>query len=344
MFDFTLTQFSRIVFHMALIFSILALATACQAQSMPQKFKDRQYGVRWVSLPLRETLRHFADLHQVEFILDRRVDPSLPVHFEISNARLDELFEGLADSLDLDCVFVGETLYLGPSVWVEGLPRLLEHHNKTIAKLPSRTRNVWQKKTKINIPTLGSPRDTLEDIAAKNNFDWANLNDLPHDLWNETRLTGLSLNETISVLLFGFGFDYEIDGRTLRLVPLKFPEEHEQATMIRDSQKAKNMPRPITQKNEGGNTDRSMDGIPLSRRRFTLKIENQKLDAVLEVLTDRIGLELELNERSLAEKGVLKDQPVSVEVKNATVQQLFQKLLKPIKLEFKIENNSIMVY
>ncbi|MDR3198141.1 MAG: hypothetical protein LBU34_09770, partial [Planctomycetaceae bacterium] len=171
-----------------------------------------------------------------------------------------------------------------------------------------------------------------------------NLEILPHDLWDEKSLNNLSLHELLAVLLIGFEMTFEIedDGETLVIIPLS---KHKSISPSLANTKIpfENAEQNI-QKVPKISETQNAPKIPFAQRRFTLKVENQRLDILLQSLAERLHLKLELNEQSLAGKGVQPDNRVSFDVKNVTVAQLFRAILRPLKLDFQIKEETLRVW
>jgi hypothetical protein len=75
-----------------------------------------------------------------------------------------------------------------------------------------------------------------------------------------------------------------------------------------------------------------------------MKVEEQRLDLLLQLLSEKLDWTLEFDKESLAKKGVSPDVRVSFEIKNATVAQLFESILRPLKLHFSLKKNSLRVW
>lgn len=317
---------------------VAGIANAAAAETASALWSQRT-SVKWSSVPLRESLSRFAELRQFGFVLDRRVDPSVPLEFEATNRELGPLLDELAASLDLGCVRLDSVVYLGPKESADLLPKLLAGHRTASATLPARWKTPLRRKVSVRIPFLGNPKDILETLAVEHGFRWSGLDALPHDLWDETAFSDTPLEEALLLLLIGFGRDYKIDlgtaGRPLLTLTM-LPEEF---------QKIPATIRPIRTKKPktGPSAAAPASKIPLAQRRFTLRVEDQRLDVVLQTLSQRLGLKLELDEASLTAKGISVDRRISFEVKNATAQESFRAALQPLKLEFRFRGNSVQI-
>jgi hypothetical protein len=308
--------------------------------------------VQWRETPFGESLKRLAEAQNIGLFIDRRLDPSTPLHFESTGQPLGEILQQLALSLGQGCVLFETTVYLLPKDAAEMLPVLLEEQQNRLEKLTPRRAAIFRRKRSIHIPFLSEPKDILQKLALQHNFRWKNLEILPHDLWDEKSLNNLSLNELLTILLIGFEMTFEIEDNdeTLVILPLsqrqsrpppttnvKIPSENIESNI-------KNIQFPPNHETPKVQNIQNVPQIPLAQRRFTLKVENQRLDILLQSLSQRLNMKLAVDEKSLAAKSVEPDSRVSFEVKNATIVQLFRAILRPLKLDFQIKGNTLHVW
>lgn len=305
---------------------LLLLSSAVQAE----KPWSNTASVHWSEVPLGEALSRFASVQKIGIFLDRRIDTSSPLNFETSHQPLKTILQQLAASFDGSCYFSGSTVYIGPKAAALSLPVLSAEIRREIQKLPARQNVVFRRNVSLEIPFLSEPKNILRQTAEKNKLRWANLEILPHDLWDEKKLLNVPLYELLTFLLAGFDLSFQIerDGQTLTLIPLS----QRKLAPIQET------PSPIPA------TRTVQPSIPLAQRRFTLKTEQQPLGVLLNLFAQRLGLTLEIDGKSLESKGVATDTRVSLDVKNVPVSELFQAALKPLDLEFRIDGNVISVW
>ncbi|MDR2117434.1 MAG: hypothetical protein LBP87_13745 [Planctomycetaceae bacterium] len=317
--------------------------------------------VQWQETPLGESLKRLAETQKIGLLIDRRLDPSTPIRFESTGQSLGKMLQQLAESLDYGCVLFESTVYFSTKESVAILPVLLSEQQNRLEKLTPRRVTIFRRKKSFPIPFLSEPKEILKKLAFQNNFRWKNLEVLPHDLWDEKSLNNLSINELLTILLIGFEMTFEIEGEgeTLVIVPLsqlksvpsssaniESPSENTKQNIrnIQNISEQKNQAIQKNQKISDTQNTKNLPQVPLSQRRFTLKVENQRLDILLQSLTERLHLKLEVNEKSLADKGVQADNRVSFDVKNVTAAQLFRAILRPLKLDFQIKDETLRVW
>ncbi len=84
--------------------------------------------------------------------------------------------------------------------------------------------------------------------------------------------------------------------------------------------------------------------IPFSRRRFTATITGQPIRLILASYAKTLETEIVIDEESFKQKGVSLDQRVSLELKNATIEESLQQCLDPIGGTFQISDSEIKVF
>ncbi len=222
-----------------------------------------------------------------------------------------------------------ETVYVGSPESANQLRALLAWHQKRLTALPPNVQKILRNRSEVVASLPAEPKKMLEALALYSGLKWQNLDELPHDLWDDTKIAG-STGELLIFLLFGFDKTFDIDsaGMVLRVIPIP---------LLKMDTKAMPAVKPETL------SPNPPPNVPLSRRRFTLKVEEQRLDELLEALAQRLGLELTLDKKSLESKGIALEQRVSFEVKNATAFELFRAFLQPLNLQFAIRNGKIEV-
>ncbi len=283
---------------------------------------ERLTSVHWSGAALRESLVRLADTYSFHFLLDRRIDPQALLDFKADDEALGAMLARLADEQGLGCVLLDETVYIGPKNSAEILPHLLEQPPDRRASGPN---------YRIQAALPAEPKAILEVLAKQAGLTWKNLELLSHDLWDDTALSGTA-EQILVLVLIGFEKTCEIDlkSKIITIVPLPNVVSK---TRPDKQYTVKNTEKPPSEKPD----------VPLSRRRFTLAVEEQRLDTLLESLARRLGLELKIDEESLAQKGVALDRRVSLNVKNATATELFRALLQPLHLQFRIRAKIIEI-
>ncbi|MCL2743731.1 MAG: hypothetical protein FWE67_07765 [Planctomycetaceae bacterium] len=335
------------IFNIMLFVSIVLPLFFLPTTSAAEPAFENTASVQWLGTPLRESLERFCESRRIHFFLDRRIDPTQTIHLELSNQTVKQVFTALAEKTDTGCYFLDDAgttiVYLGTKETAELLPLLLEKHRRELSAMPTAQRNIPNKKTPFRLPFLGEPKQAILDLIKSSGFSLSSSPNsgaeaLPFDLWNKTDLPALPFYKLLTMLLIGFEKDYEIEGNTFRIVPL--PELQTLETLKTDL--PKQPPEAAETQTKEPQTTASPKA-PLSQRRFTLKVDEQPLGAVLDVLSKRLGLTIVINWKPLETKDVSPEHLVTFEVKNATVNELFRTICKPLKLEYRLQGETVII-
>ena len=159
----------------------------------------------------------------------------------------------------------------------------------------------------------------MAQLAQENGLEIGGLQRVPHDLWAAADLPPLSLIDRLSLIAVQFNLTFAVaaDGTRLDLAPLPDnlpPAAADRVWPVRPHPAPKPSPaEPST----------GVDRIRIQR----LSVQAEPLGPVLRQLADRLGLELRIDEKALQAAGISLDQRVTVKVENATVDELFRRLL-----------------
>ncbi len=144
--------------------------------------------------PLRDTLTQIAEVAEINFWLDRRVDPSLTVNIPAGSQSVYQAIARAAESLGLQAAAAGNVVLLGRPEWIRALAG-------AIFALPAELRQ------DTDWPPINWPPATTPDQAVKIAIagDGADTLSLPHDLWPAVTWRGVS--PQLAVLLITAQFD-----------------------------------------------------------------------------------------------------------------------------------------
>ncbi|MGL4595259.1 MAG: STN domain-containing protein [Thermoguttaceae bacterium] len=303
---------------------------------------DRPSNVQWKNVPLRDTLKRFSDAHKIGFLLDRRIDPSILISFEKRNTPLDEIFEGVSNSFQLETAFIGKTVYIGPIGSGTNLMLQITEFQNELESIPSKQAAIFRKKISRSISRPIVPKEILKQWGDQNRLQWNRLEELPHDIWEETTLSDVTFGESLILFLIGFDKTLKLDnsGKTLILETI-IPDDNQRdlrridfAAKVREKDSAQTPQKQI--KN-------SSSKIPLSKRRFTLRVENVPIESLLRSLANRLEIVLIMDENLWTKKSIAPDQCVSFDIKNATISDLLQEIFKSTQITFRIDGDTIYV-
>jgi hypothetical protein len=156
--------------------------------------------------PLREVFASFAESRHFSFFLDRRVDTEIPVTYAVDSVPLLKAMTELAESVDLEAVRLGSRLlYVGPRGSAGELLLLAATHRGELSKLEAR---FTPKKSKGVI----FPSEVLKESGKEVGVTWSGLDRMPFDCWYADALAPLTYRELFSLVLIGYGVDYQVGG------------------------------------------------------------------------------------------------------------------------------------
>jgi len=84
--------------------------------------------------------------------------------------------------------------------------------------------------------------------------------------------------------------------------------------------------------------------VRLKDSRYTAKIDAKPLDATLRFFAEKMQLELVIDEKAFADRGVKINTLVSFQLENNTYQEVFEKCLQPVNGKFRLIGNRLEVY
>ncbi len=317
---------------------------------------------------LRAVLANLARSQNVAIFLDRRVDPDQPVEFVIESMPLWELLQRLAEQLKLGVGQVGPVVYLGPSPTATVLGTVAAVKEEEDQPLPSALRSRLRRTQRLQWPELTTPRDLVQRLAGDMGLQVEGLEQIPHDLWPEVDLPPLNFAQALSLILAGFEFTFEYvpEGPAIRLRPLPAKASIMRRIPMRGSPAAvgaeirRRYP-GVRFTIEGSNVvvdstveateaiRRMLDGSsarpkppPTSakvEKRYTLRVQEKSLGAVAAAVAKEVGLELRFDPRIQD----LREKLVVLDVKDATLDQLLQTLLKPAGLTYQIGQQTLEI-
>lgn len=298
--------------------------------------------IHWVDNPLRSAVENYARSQRVFIWLDRRIDPDRRVTFDAEGGSLELTLRRLAVDLGGGVGLLDSVVYLGPAHAAPRLATTVALRIEEARKLPAERQGRLLGRRGMQWADLAAPRELLQAIADEGQVTIENPEVVPHDLWAAADLPPLTIPERLSLVLVGFDLSFEWDstGRQIRLVP--FPQApvlvrsytHRGALDVAARELSALFPQARIERvgprlSVSGSyevhvqIERWLKGEKVTRegeRRYTVTIAQQPVGPVIQGLTQRLGLRLDIDARL---SGQL-EQLVSFRVENATSDELLQ--------------------
>jgi hypothetical protein len=330
-------------------------------------------GLHWQGVPLREALRGLAETQRVAIFLDRRVDPSRPVRLDLQDVTLQEALARIAASQRLGVTQLGPVFYFGPLDTTRRLRTLATVAQARVEKLSPATRAKYNRPEPWAWERLSEPRALIEQLAAAHGVTIENPQLVPHDLWPAASLPPMTLIRRLTLALAGFDLTLEVagDGSALVLLPIGDRTAIVRAYVVgptAETVAARLRPflpgatiralrdqivvrgrvedhRRVAAFLAGGPVERSVTRRTTEPgvKAYTLTVENKPLGPVVRQLVAQLGYELEMDDAPIAAAGIDLNQIVSFQVEKAPLEKLLQAMLRPHRLDYRVEGRRIKI-
>jgi len=331
-----------------------------------QQLKD-SVNVDWHDRPLREGLRRLSQTYGVAVFLDRRIDPDRQITASIHDQPLEQFLRTIARSGQAEISLVGPVVYCGPPDAAKELATLAALRRQDASKLNVGAKARLLKAAGWQWEELAQPRTLLQDLSKQGDVKFENPEAVPLDVWPAVSLPPLPWVDRVTLLLFGFNLTYELnsDGTTAKLIPI--PKSlvlekrytprggvNELAAQLRrvmpDAQirVEQNQLVVAARQEDHDKIDRLLTGQSVSvpkpskgggEKLYTIKVPSQPAGNVIQTIANKLGKQARFSP-AVAEK---LRQPIDLDVKDATLDGLLEKTLKPLGLTFRLSEDVLEV-
>ena len=316
--------------------------------------------VWWKDAQLRNRLVEFSTAEDIAVMLDRRIDPSLPVNLGAENRTVEQIFWRVSSEAQIGVCRIEDCYYFGPVDTVVALPVAMNTLAKQAKKVRRRSTVKWTIKRPVRSGPIVAAKSLIEAIADKHGFSVNGLEELPHDLWYEVSLPPTSVIGQMQLLLAGFGKTFEIDsdGKSITIIdfpkiesarrefavtekPANSKELEKQFPELKISFRSKSVtatgpPKQLTLL-EAKLVDQVKSQVG-DEERFTLETEADRL-AILRTIAQASNLELILDAVDPAQ---LKDR-IKINVSQVTQAELLFETLRGTRLRAKVQDGKLIV-
>ena len=318
---------SPITYHLFPLFFLLVPLNFCTA------YWEETVDVRFSGTELRDTLKQYAKIQRIGFLLDRRVDPGIPLEFTAQKVSGAEMLTRLADQTNLGFCRVGETAYLGPKDAAEKLRRICALKRQSLPRESTASRRMLTQKIPLQTKKLDTPQEILQVVAKKMRTKIVNLDLIPHDLWPELDFPEADAYEVLSILLIGFDLTFQIDESGVTFVPL--PDDLPEATALVAETKPATSKTPSSPSKNGS----------LDKQRFQMvEVKNKTVDEILQYFSSHMDLQITVDEKALQKKGISLDKRISFQRDEADIHELLQATLDPVGCTYQLSGKKLRVF
>jgi hypothetical protein len=269
---------------------------------------------RWGDAPARQALERLARETKTPIWIDRRVDVRKELTLAVASRPVASVIDYMAGSLDLGAAAIDNVVYIGPADSVGALPALAKQWRRGA---PSALR----KRLPLEWPRLSEPRKLAAEIASSAGYSIENPEAIPHDLWPAGSTPPLAVGDQLTLLCLGFDLRWTVTDRakkTIQLEPIFGFRPH--------------TPEKLTPLIVG-----AMPPAP-GTIRYTLRVADQPLGAVLKQIATQLDLELD----TTVDADTL-NQLSSFEVQQATLKELLDAAGDAANLDIHATDTAIVV-
>jgi hypothetical protein len=355
---------------LALVAGALGIPTFVDAAEapLPAKLQGR-LTANWQGQQLQAVLQRIAETQGVSLWVDRRVDPQHIVNAQFTNAQLSAVLDQILIDAHLSWAMWDKIIYIGPREAAPEMATLAAVARQALGKLPASRRANWMKAKAVKWPRLSDPRDVLAGWLADAEIEIKNPEVLSHDLWDAAHLPPLPLVDRVVLLLLGYDKTCRISasGQAVEIIPIARPvlitEEYQPGRQMRELLAAFRDDPTVVLNRQGNRvaiTGRWEDQLrarqilkgsqpnpetPVARQgraqeqRFSLKLENQPVNKVLDQLAGQLGLAVNWQSDAQSRREHL----TSCEIKDGTLEDLLDGVLAPVGLSYSLEGTQLTI-
>jgi hypothetical protein len=325
---------------------------------------------------LRPLLARLSADRKIAIVLDRRIDPGRLIDASLPPMSLLSAIRQIAAQAEAGVSVVGDTIYVGPPASAGKLRTLCLLRELDLddfgAALGPREFELSRTHT-FAWDDLERPFDLLVHTAQRSDLTIDGIDQIPHDFWAGGTMVGVTATEAVSLVLIQFDltFQWTRDAEGIRLVPVPRSVAVERTHSVRSvtpdvarDSVLERFPdlrieingRELTalatvEQHEviehlarGEDPDEQQDAGfgPIARRRFTLTVVRKPAGAVIRTLQVN-GVNVTYDVEALSDAGIDLAAKISLDLKQATVDELFQALCEPLGLEYEIDGENVML-
>jgi hypothetical protein len=323
-------------------------------------------GLTWKDRGLRDGLVRLSETHGVSVFLDRRIDPDQQLTLTARDKPLGDLLAEIAAAAVAATTNLGSVVYIGPKSAAAQVATIAALRRQDAGRLPKEAQARVLKAQPWQSEELAQPRNILEELAQQASLRVVNAELIPLDVWPAVRVPPLAWTDRMTLLLIGFDltFDFEEQGKTIRLVPAPAAAVIEKTHAVRGSvthmasELRRVLPEVQTRIEQGklvvlaseedhDRIDRLLSGqsIPAkpkpgaAEKLYSMEVGNEPAGKVVKSIADSLGKELKYD------AGVLKKlkQPIDLKLKDASLDFLLESTLKPLGLTYQLTEKALEI-
>ncbi len=313
---------------------VVAFASVAQAAPLERTVAglDAEVHASWTSVPLRTWTARVSSLAGRPVILDRRIDPEVPVTLAVRGESLREILARVAAEAGGAIDELESTIRIVP-VSIAGRATLADADRRLrLGKAPPNLRRRLTAADTWTWQEAARPRDLVASLTSAAGLDIEGIDTIPHDHFPAAELPPLSLAERLDLVLAHFdrrvvwnGAAGRASGRIVAIDAELLPA----AGGPSKQPPVKKPPGPIR--------------TVKVRDEFTLKLE-APLDQALMAIARQLDLDIELDRESLRARGIALGEIVRADVVKVSRDELFDAILRPLGLAWQLDDRRLRVF
>ena len=314
----------------AALLTLLAPLAAAERGPSPDLL-DRPVKASWTRLPLRDWAERATQLAGRPVIVDRRIDPTIPISLDCRGEPLRDVLDRVAEIADSDVDMLESTIRIVPHSAANKASSAEAARRALMGRLPAPLRRKVAAREPWVWPDAARPRDLVTDAARAADVAIVGSDTIPHDHFPAATLPPLSLAERLDLVLAHFDrrVEWGADGGVI--VPME---------------KAAPALRPASEKRPPAVTGAGPRGPQKKvavRDVFSLRVE-APFDGVLAAIAGRLGLEVDLDRGSLAARGIAPGEIVRLDVHEVSRDELLDAWAEQLRLSWRIDDGRLRMF
>jgi len=333
--------------------------------------------ITWSGTTLREALRSLSENQRLAILLDRRVDPEQLVNVTLADVSPAEAVAQTASSRKLGMALLGPLAYVGPVEPTRQLRTIAALRKQEAQELPAAARQAALANRGTTWEDLATPRQILEKLAAEARVKLVGIDQVPHDLWGAADLPSMAWTDRLTAVAgqLGLTFEFDATGRKVTLVPIGNTVELERTYpagaepeklvanwksrapdadikiaggritvrgLVEDHERIQPPRATVADKNPPAVGRGAKNQAP-GKKVHTLRAQDVTLESLMKQLEERLEIEFVYDAAAMADAGAPVSRRVSIDVKQATLEELLKALLDPLGLRFTIKGATITI-
>lgn len=311
------------------IAALIATAAWADETAPPAAGLDAAVHASWTRLPLRDWATRVTTIAGEPLILDRRLDPTMPVTLDCRGEPLRDVLAAVAGQADAEIDELRSSVRMVPRDRAGLASSADAALARTVDSLPAAVRRRASVRAAWAWPDGARPSELVAAAAREGGIEIEGIDAIPHDHFPAASLPPLALAERLDLVLahFDLRVQWESGRAAGRVVPI------DQGV----ARRAADGPKP-----SGPATARPKKTVRL-KDAFSLRVE-APLDQTLAAIATRLGLRLDIDTPSLLARGIAPGEIVRAEVKEVPRDELLRAILEPLGLAWRIEDDTLRVF